>query len=220
MALLPKRTDAMDFTQLYSWSVPPTKYRVDLSSARARRKHFRDSFTYLRAERQPEFCPAWVQGATIGWRIASPVDISFSPVEQTEIAWSDDPSISVQAVGMNQVWKRENTALAVKPPAWMSAYEFETTTGSQSMFIPNGLGTVEWRLGWRATSTEAYGLLVILSPECSDLGVEIGFFSGKTIDRLNDIGFSIAIAPTTEFSLQRGDEIARLIPISKGMQRL
>lgn len=210
----------MDFTSLYSWSLPPTKYEVKLSEARSRRDHFRGSFTHLRAERQPEFCPPWVQGATIGWRIKSPVDISLSPVQQTEITCSEDPAVSARAVGMNQVWRRDNAALAVESCAWMGAYEFETPEGAQSMFIPNGLGTVEWRLGWTATYPEGYGLLTIPSPECIDLGVQVGFFSVSTIGRLRSKGLSIAISPRSNFTLHRGDEIARIVPVSKEAQRL
>ena len=206
---------AMHFSQLSPWAIPPTKYDLNLSAAREKRKLSAESFTYIRAERQPEFCPPWVQGATLGWRISSPTDITLSPLRQVEITGGEQTSESARAVGMNQVWIRDSATLAVEQQSWLTSYEFETSQGSQTMFLPNGLGTVEWRLGWSATTADDFGLLVIPSPETPDLGVQIGLFSSTTIKRLHGTGMSIAISPRRELTLSRGDEIARLVPSSR-----
>ncbi|WP_145012685.1 hypothetical protein [Kocuria salsicia] len=210
----------MHFSQLYSWAIPPAKYELDLPAAREKRTLSAESFTHLRAERQPEFCPPWIQGATLGWRINSPIDITLSPLRQVEIAGGEQTSESARAVGMNQVWVRDSATLAVEQRAWLTSYEFETSQGSQTMFLPNGLDTVEWRLGWSATTADDFGLLVVPSPETPDLGVQIGLFSSATIERLHSTGMSIAISPRCELTLSRGDEIARLIPISREALRL
>jgi hypothetical protein len=56
-----------------------------------------------------------VQGQTIGWRVHSPIDIELSPLTQHQVAVTENP----------QVWFREQTALALDPPSWLSAYQFK-----------------------------------------------------------------------------------------------
>lgn len=76
----------MIFREMYQWAIAPKKHVIDLESARVRRDTMRQNFKHLRAERQPEFCPPWVQGATLGWRIYSAIDVILSPLEQIEVA--------------------------------------------------------------------------------------------------------------------------------------
>lgn len=83
------------------------------------------------------------------------------------------------------------------------------------MFLPNGLGTLEWRQGWTVEGWDEIGLLVIPSPLLPDLGVEVGLLSPATLKRIESKGISIAIAPKCRVEIRRGDEIARLIPISR-----
>lgn len=121
---------------------------------------------------------------------------------------------------MHQVWTRDKAAIAVESTDWLGAYEFEADGNNQTMFLPNGLNTVEWRLGWTVREHNGYALLIVPSPSSPSVGVQIGLLSPSTLDRHTDIGFSIAIAPSSQVNLTRGDEIARLIPVSKEMQRL
>lgn len=210
----------MRFRSLYSWSSIPGKFNADLKSARARKELMKNSFTHLRAERQPEFCPTWVQGATLGWRIQSPIDVTLTPLEQIEIVGGDLAEEAAHAVGKKQIWVRGNAAIALDAPHWLNAFVFETAAGTETMFLPNGLGTIEWRQGWTVEDWGNTGLLVIPSPCSVDLGVEIGLFTPATLKRLASKGMSIAIAPKRRIEILRGDEIARLIPICSECQSL
>ncbi len=210
----------MHFEALQPWALIPKKYEVNLSEARAHRTRMRENFTHLRAERQPEFCPPWIQGASLGWRILSLIDVTLTPLKQVEVAGGESAINSVQAVGMSQMWLRGGASIAVNPPPWLNAYEFNTSTGTETMFIPNGLGTVEWRQGWSIKDFGDFGVLVIPSPAQPDLGVEIGLLSAQVLKRIETKGMSIAIAPKKDVDIRRGDEIARLIPISRDCQKL
>lgn len=200
---------------MHRWAILPKKHVADVESARARREIMRQNFVHLRAERQPEFCPPWVQGATLGWRIFSPIDVTLTPLEQVEVAGGDSVEASARAVGKRQIWTRGDATIALDPPTWLNAYEFETDNGRQSMFLPNALGTVEWRQGWTVEDWNDIGLLIIPSPKTPSLGVEIGLLSPATLKRIAPKGISIAVAPSCEIKIKRGDEIARLIPISR-----
>lgn len=167
----------------------------------------------MRAERLPEFCPPWVQGQTIGWRVHSPIDVELSPLTQHEVAVTDSPQDAARTVGAKQVWFREQTALALDPPSWLSAYQFKKGENWENMFIPNGMGTVEWRLGWTASDCGSIGLLIIPNPQLPELGVEIGLLSARTLERMETTGVSIAICPGQSIPIARGQEIARIIPI-------
>lgn len=205
----------MTFKSLYEWAIPPVKYEVNMSSARAVRDLYEQNFTRLRARRQPEFCPPWKQAAVLGWRILSPITVNISPVEQTEISSHNDPIHIAKTLGMNQVWTRHDATIALTSPSWLNAFEFLTPSGPQNMFIPNGMSTVEWRMGWKAEMPKDFGLLIIPSPSCINLGVEIGFLSNSILHKIGDKGVSIAIKPQRKVNISRGDEIARIIPISK-----
>ncbi|MGO4536228.1 hypothetical protein [Leifsonia sp. 2MCAF36] len=205
----------MYFEELQPWALIPRKFSPDLKAARAKRDLLRDNFAHYRAERLPEFCPPWVQGQTIGWRVASPVDVRLTPLEQFEIPAAADRAASARAMGgQSHVWHRDKAALATMSPAWLSGYEFLDKGERHSMFLPNGLDTVEWRLGWSVAEPNEFGLLIIPSAETPDLGTQVGFLSAKTLERIAGKGTSIAVAPRQTVSIARGQEIARIIPIS------
>lgn len=209
----------MYFEKLYDWALLPYKYKVDSTAARAKRDMFRSSFTYIRAERQPEFCHSWIKAAELGWRILSPIDIILSPCEQIEIS-PDTAQYAAKDLGVSEVWTRGKSALALNPPSWLKKYHFKTEKTNETMFIPNGINTFEWRLGWKVIDSSDFSLLTIPSPNIPDLGVEIGLLSPKQLNNIHRTGCSIAFSPQRNLTINRGDEIARLIPISKEAQAL
>lgn len=206
----------MRFKPLLAWSLPPAKFIPDMKGARLKRDLLRTGFAHVRAERQPEFCPPWVQGQALGWRIASPIDVVLTPLMQYEVPFGETAAPSARAMGGQQhVWIRDRAAIATTAPPWLTGFEFDHGGEAQSMFIPNGLASIEWRLGWAASDHDNIGLLVIPSPSTPNLGVEIGYFSPRTLDRIELKGLSIAVSPDGPVRIERGQEIARLIPINR-----
>lgn len=198
------------FQQLRPWALVPTEYRVDRSRVRDDARTYRESFRFVRAERRPELCPPWVMGQELGWRINSPIDIQFTPLDQVEVI-ADDAEAAGSATGRSELWKRERSHLAVHRSTWLHLYQYETQHGWENMFVPNGLGTVEWRLGWAADIPRGYFLLMLASERAGSPEVPTGILSSTAVSKMNNSGgLSVAMRPTN-LTIARGQEIARLI---------
>jgi hypothetical protein len=204
-------TPTISFEALYPWALQPRRVTIDHAGARERARLYREEFRYVRAERQPEFCAPWVLGQELGWRIDSPIDVLLTPLPQTEIDASGNAEEAVRAAGMSELWVRRETALALNRPPWLQLYQFRDGDTWQNTFVPNGRGTVEWRLGWKVSGCEDGALMLFPSEALVDLGVQIGVLTAPTLGRLGETGISIAVAPHRELSIARGQEIARIL---------
>jgi hypothetical protein len=201
------------FRKLHPWSLPPLKYTVDRRQSRDHAAVLRDSFRFVRAERQPEHCAPWVMGQELGWRLQSPIDISFTRLDQIELDGITDPEAAGRAANRTELWQREKSHLAVEKTSWLHLYQFKTSRGWENMFVPNGAGTVEWRLGWAADIPRGH-FLMILPLETPVLGLEIptGILSSTAATRMSrETGLSVAARPTASVVVHRGQEIARMI---------
>jgi hypothetical protein len=196
---------------MHPWAVLPRKWTSDLVAAREQRQLYRDHFRYVRAERRREFCAPWVLGQELGWRVASPVDITIGPLPQTEIDPGDAPQDAVRAAGRSELWMRERTGLAVERPEWLHLYQFGQKGHWENMFLPNGQGSVEWRLGWNVEPPDGYAVLVMPSDALPALGVLVGVLTSATLQRKRVGGFSLPICPRQEVTISRGQEIARIV---------
>ncbi|TDU02350.1 hypothetical protein EDD99_0741 [Streptomyces sp. 846.5] len=200
----------MKFQRIHPWALTPTRKTVDTEAAKERERLYRDNFMHLRAARQPEFCAPWVLGQRIGWRILSPIDVTLTPLPQVEIS-ADDTEASAASVGKQEVWLRSGTALAMDRPPWLHLYQFREGDGWGNMFVPNGQGTVEWRLGWMPDDFQPLSVMVFPSEELPELGVAVGVLTSASLGRMQSTGFSIAVSPRTDVQVRRGQEIARMV---------
>lgn len=84
------------------------------------------------------------------------------------------------------------------------------------MFVPNGDGTVEWRLGWSAEIPAGYYLLLLPFEERKGWELPTGLLDQKTLSRqAGTIGMSIPIKPLTTTTIRRGEIIGRLVLLPK-----
>src|SRR5829696_2732861 len=133
-------------------------------------------------------------GHELGWRIISPVDIALTPLDQIELDGNDDPGGAAAAVDRVELWKRERSHLAVEKTSWLHLHQFAANGRWENMFLPNGEGTVEWRLGGGVTVPGGYLLLTLPSGRHSSLDVPVGVLSSSAIAKMNaGNGFSIAV---------------------------
>lgn len=82
------------------------------------------------------------------------------------------------------------------------------------MFVPNGQGTLEWRLGWAATIPTGTFLMVLPPPDHAPNGLHVttGVIPAKTVNAMTDRGgMSIAIRPEHPVTVHGGQEIARIM---------
>ncbi|MET7694377.1 hypothetical protein ABZT06_41650 [Streptomyces sp. NPDC005483] len=95
---------------------------------------------------------------------------------------------------------------------WLHLHQFRTPRGWENMFLPNGAGTVEWRLGWAADVPRGYFLLVMPLPGLEGLEVPVGILTSTVIARMaQDNGVSIAVRPTDRAVVRRGQPLARIV---------
>lgn len=202
------------FTPLHPWALPPDANRVDRAAARAERDTYRNHFRYKRITRLPVDCPPWVMGQELGWLVPSPVSVTLSPVDDIEFDLPESEELRAvgRKVNRSEMWRRGDGWIATGDTDWMRLHDFATPdNGWESMFLPNGAGTVEWRLGWGVRIPERYFLLVV-GIGVEGLDVPAGVLPARTVNAMADRGgVSVAIRPTARVPLSRGAPFARLV---------
>jgi hypothetical protein len=151
-------------------------------------------------------------GQEAGWRVLSPIDVTLSPLEQSEVLTDrNEAKSAVAAANKSEIWTRNDSSLAVHKTNWLHLYQHQTESGWENMFLPNGVGTVEWKLGWAAEIPKGYFLMVMPEPESPpEIEVPIGILSSTVVSRLKT-GLSLAIRPMKQVHVTRGQPIARLM---------
>ena len=177
----------------------------------------RDRFEYYRTNRSKEFCWSWRKANDFGWNVLSPVNINLAPFEDFELPADADQDLLLRfssSTNYSQIWNRADSRIAVRGGDWMRAYDFRANGGSLSMFIPNGAGSVEWVLGWRALIPEGF-VLLFLPHQLSGGSMEVigGALRGKSLESMAErgVGISIAIKVNAPIQLSRGDVIGRFL---------
>jgi len=202
------------FESLRPWALIPDAPKVDRRESRQERDLYRDHFRYRRIARLPVDCPPWVLGQELGWIVRSPVTVTISPIRDVEfdVPAEEDLRTIGRKINRNEMWRRDGAWIATSDTDWMRSYDYATPEGGwESMFVPNGSGTVEWRLGWAVRIPERYFLMVMGTARL-DLDVPIGVLPAKTVNGMAERGgVSLAISPTVRTTLNRGDPVGRLI---------
>ncbi|WP_404950913.1 hypothetical protein HFP69_35890 [Streptomyces sp. ARC12] len=205
------------FCPLQSWALPPEKPRTDRGAARAERDTYRDSFRYLRIPRLPADCPPWVLGQELGWAVRSPVTLTMKPLDDIGIAVPEreDAHQAGRRLGGAGMWQRGEEWIAARNADWLHLGDYRAANGSwEGMFLPNGQGTVEWRLGWAATIPARTFLMVMPPPGSGPDGlrVPLGVIPAKSVNAMAGRGgMSIAVEPERPVTVHRGQEIARIV---------
>ncbi|WP_063791315.1 hypothetical protein [Streptomyces torulosus] len=188
------------------------KRSVDRQGSRDTAAVYRDNFRFVRAERRPEHCAPWVMGRELGWEVTSPVDVAFTPLDQIELDGGTEPEAAGRAANRTELWQREKTHLAVEKTSWLHLHQFRTPRGWENMFLVNGAGSAEWRLGWAIDVPRGYFLLVLPLEGSSALDVPTGILSNTVLTRAGqENGVSIAVRPTGPVTVRRGQAIARIV---------
>ncbi len=204
--------------QLHDWAVLPYKARVDRSGPREEARILAEHFRYHRNVRSSAACPPWVLGQELGWIIASPLRMNFTPLNDIQVtAGNDDERIETSHLfARDQFWRRSEGYIALSRNDWLRTFQYRGKEGRwEAMFLPNGQGTVEWRLGWAIRIPERYFLLVTAAGELEGITVPQGVLTAQQANRtLEQGGFSIAIRPDRDVTVHRGQPIARIVLLS------
>jgi len=212
--------DQIKFRALYPWAILPKALTLAQSEPREEAVLYRDNFRWLRRARIQDLCMPWRLGQQVGWTIHCPVDIHMTPIADIELDRDVDISALGDVADVQQVWRRSSTAIGLREKSWLSLYDFKTGETWQSMFIPNGQGTVEWHLGWTIQIPENYFALVIPHEQQQRLVVPYGVLPSNTLNKVSEkAGFTLAVSPVVPLHVKRGEPIARLIVLPPDSMR-
>jgi hypothetical protein len=201
------------FKKLHDWAINPVRPEFDVQAQAEKRDAYRKGFRWLRAERLSGFCRPFIIGHSIGWQIASPIDITFFPIEEFQFQASETEAQALALKnGFNHLWERDGIYFGVATKTPIRMFDYVIEGGHEAMFVLNGEGTLEWRLGFEVQPPSECGAYLMDDPTDPKGLCLPGFFSHDQIVRLNaQGGLSLAVKPTRVVKINRGDIIARLL---------
>ena len=207
-------TITIEVSRQYPWAILPAKHRADRACEREAAAIYAEHFRYVRRVRSATACPPWVMGQELGWIISSPVDVTMDRLDDIQFGAESDADMA--AVGhmldRTEVWQRGSGWIATKSAGWLRFTQFRGyDDGWEAMFVPNGQGSVEWRLGWSARIPDDMFLL-FMGLDNQSLQVPMGIMTAKHVNRTAETGgMSIAVRPVREITITRGTPIARMV---------
>lgn len=204
---------------LHEWAILPAKYQVDRNRARQEAQLLTTHFRYQRSVRYAEACPPWVMGQELGWVIPSPVNVTMTPLDDLQIAVDGDEELreAGRLFGRDEFWRRGDGYIATRRNDWLRTHQYRGAHGGwEGMFIPNGQGSVEWRLGWSIRIPDDHFLLVTGLDDDRGITVPTGVLTARQADRTwDEHGFSVAVRPDRAVGLARGEPIARIVLLGR-----
>jgi hypothetical protein len=205
----------VEVSRLYPWAILPGKRHIDRAEAREEAQLLAGHFRYHRQFRRAEACPPWVMGQELGWVLCSPVTVELGQLDDVQLAAHDGAALheAGQLFGREEFWRRGEGFIATARNDWLRTHQFRGPDGEwQGMFLPNGQGSVEWRLGFALRIPADYFLLVSALNDADGFTVPTGVLTDRQVNRTwDDGGFSIALRPDRRAIVNRGQPIARIV---------
>jgi len=201
------------FIQKYKWAILPTKNKISIKDIKEKTKIYSEEFRWIRTSRSKELCWSWRLAQEIGWDIVSPIDVEMKPLDDIQITndLTEIKSLN-DFISNSHVWRRDKEAIVMPKQSWVNLYQYKSKENWESIFIPNGDGSVEWHLGFNIRIPKLTYLLVLPFHRKTGLDVEMGILDKKSLDKMNSVSsMSIVIRPNCKIKIQRGDKIAKLI---------
>ncbi|MEO1121831.1 MAG: hypothetical protein AAFW88_11345 [Pseudomonadota bacterium] len=197
----------------YSWAVLPAREEAQIQ--RAPDRSASNFFRWDHARRQEAACLPRNLGRQLGLYVRSPVDIKLHPIDAIEFACEDEDLDAIkQKLGLVETWRRDSMYLGFRDHTAYRQFEFRVGDHFETMFVPNGGSTLEWRLGFDLDAPEATGVLSCPLEDQSAFSMMYGYLPPSSLRRMNaGPGFSIAIDVHRPVAIKRGDLLGRLIPL-------
>jgi hypothetical protein len=209
----------VEVRRIYDWALLPHSLHVDRAGPREEAQILAKDFRYHRVFRRPDACPPWVMGQELGWAIPSPVTIDFTPLGDVQLAAGEAEELSQAArlFGREEFWHRGDSFIATNRNEWLRSFQYRGRNGSwEGMFLPNGSGSVEWRLGFSLRIPDESYLLVTGLDNADGFTVPTGVLTSRQVNRTQEQGgFSMAFRPDRPVTVTRGQPIARIVLLNR-----
>lgn len=208
------------FRKVHPWAILPRKQKIDPQPKREEARLMAEHFAWVRASRSAELCWPWRMSQELGWIVESPVTVAMDAIHDVEALCPPDKLRYVSMLAnATENWNFNNGSGEserihfTRNAGWTALYDFIVPgRGMERMFFINGLGSVEWVLGWEAAIPLGYSIL-ILPLSVPNLEVMMGVLDARSIAKREGYtnGLAIPIRPTGKVAIQRGQPIARIV---------
>ena len=205
------------FSRIYEWAVLPVHRSFDVKSAIEKRRLYKNNFRWLRSERVAGFCKPFQTANRIGWSFISPIDIKLSKIEEVQFEGSNEEAQQIATqLGLNHVWERGGIKIGIKTETPLRLYDFKRQEDIwEAMFIINGEGSLEWKLGFDINIHPNQNIIILDDP-MNPKGICLnGVLSYKQLKKINEsTGFALPVKPTSEIIIKRGDVIGMFMIVT------
>ncbi|MBW7473972.1 hypothetical protein K0T92_04400 [Paenibacillus oenotherae] len=201
------------FSKKAAWAIPPVKEHVTVQPS-----HDED-FRWIKQRRVKGACWPYRAAREIGWTILSPIDVEIYPATEIQIGAEHAEEIPhiQHLTGIHYWQRREDIYLGVKPSGWFQLHQFKVDNNWHQMFIPNGEGTFEWRMGWSVQIPNDHVLLFQpLEHTDNSYIIHPGLLTAQSLDRFHSgLGLPIAFEPRQNKVIKRSDPLAKMLVLHK-----
>lgn len=174
-----------------------------------------ESFRWAASARSSDRCGPYQLARNLGLTALSPVTVDLTPLN--EIQFRCEANTLPEFLSANSIaeyWQLDKGYIGFKEKTFMRLFDYRVGEHWEPMFLPNGEGTIEWRLGYDLVLPDGIGLLVCPPSNGVNFMIPYGYIAPQVAARtIQRFGFSIALKPLQPIRIERGAPIAKLIPI-------
>ncbi len=204
---------SVEFRPKFSWALCPERRK----SPEPKLEIEHTAFRWLRAGRRASRCGPFKLGERLGWIVRAPVDVVLEPFDEIQFACDDEElELTMLVLGLAESWQRGDARIGIRQTLGLRAYDFQAGDHWEAMFLPNGEGTLEWRMGFEALIPDDHSLVLMGLADNVAFDIILGMLPAAILRRMNETtGFSIALRPKAKTRISRGQPIARLLVLDK-----
>ncbi|WP_281200514.1 hypothetical protein [Staphylococcus schleiferi] len=198
----------INILELFKWTELPKK------GATGNLSNQYEGLRWLSQERVKGKCWPYKLAIETSLEVLAPFDITCEPLVETQVSVNDEMELNkLSEFTETTFWiKREKIYIGIRNSNWFRLYQYFSNGSWHPVFIPNGQGSLEWRLGWGIEIPEGYSILIQPIEGESRFRIHPGILNEKKLKEMNDsgLGLSIAIEPIVEHKINKGDLLCRI----------
>lgn len=200
------------FKKLNDWAVIPERPNIEKVQVSKNQ-----DLRWIENNRVKGACYPYRMASNLGWIIKSPIDVDVYPVEEKQVKCEPQELEEIGSLLDINFWvKRQDIYIGVKPDGWFRIHQAKVNDNWHNLFIPNGEGSFEWRLGWNVQLPDDYVLMFLPLFDENNFKVHPGILTKKSLNKFDaGLGISIAFEPIKKFSIKRNMPLGRMVIFHK-----